>query len=215
MASNNWMKDGMSLSKTGYWEERICVNSSLEGSSMCKVLHNLKPIKSGMETTPFLPFLDFSADVLMVEINWKPLAALITSPLEGMVNSLFSNKLSKTDKTSVGALSISSIKTQRPSMTAVVKTPCLHSNVPGLEPEVYVPSNNLASVCSPKWILTKVLSQDKYLESSLMRKVLPEPAPPISITGEECWICVARVLRVETDLSVAMNDVEVVKGWSK
>ena len=118
------------------------------GTSTLINSHNRIPIKSGIES-----FFE-SFEVLIVENNWNPFLALITSPLEGMLNSRFSNNVNKTDNTSVGALSISSINTHLPSWTAEVNTPVLHSNVPGFSPDAYVPSNNLASVCSPRWILT-------------------------------------------------------------
>lgn len=60
----------------------------------------------------------------------------MVSSLLGMVILLFSNNDNKTDKTSVGALFISSTTTHLPSFIAVVKTPFFHSKVPGLEPDV-------------------------------------------------------------------------------
>ncbi|KAH3662482.1 hypothetical protein OGAPHI_005734 [Ogataea philodendri] len=129
------------LTSNGNLVDRISLSSLVSSSSSSTTFQSRCPIIWGSV------WLRESPANRRDEINWNPLAALMTSPLEGIVSSLFSSKLSKMERTSFGALSMSSTRTQRPSFTAVVSTPFFHSNVPGVAPEEYVPRSSLESVC--------------------------------------------------------------------
>ncbi len=120
----------------------ITFKSFSSKSGRCKTFHNRKPMISGRWHSLFFEGCD-----LTVDMSWKPLPALSTSPLDGNVISLCSSNPMRMDKTSFGALSISSMSTHFPSLTAVVKTPFFHSKVPGFVPEVYVPNRVFESVC--------------------------------------------------------------------
>lgn len=71
----------------------------------------------------------------LVANNWNPSLAGIFSPRLGMKSVLDSSNGNRTERTSMGAKSISSIKSHFPSRTAVVRTPACHLNDPGVDVE--------------------------------------------------------------------------------
>ncbi|KAH3676743.1 hypothetical protein OGATHE_001233 [Ogataea polymorpha] len=200
------MNMAVKFASSGNLVSRIVRSSFVSSSSSSTTFHSRKPIMSCKV------ILRKSPATRSDEINWNPFAALITSPRDGMVSSLFSSRLSKIDKTSFGALSMSSTSTQRPSLTAVVKTPFFHSKVPGLAPDEYVPRSSFESVCWFRWIFT-IVSSCNILATSLIRNVLPVPERPTSSTGSDLcmhcasWFIEARDLGSGTNSDLATSSV--------